>query len=188
MSEKQTPNRSLTSFAPSAAFKIAAAAIFAALVAAATLLFVIPIPATSGYFNLGETLIYIAALLFGPFVGALAGAGASIADVLVPGGAVFAPGTIIIKALEGFTVGFLNNKLKQKTNSLTLSATISVVLGGLIMVFGYFAYELVVLGFPVASVLFEVPFNLLQMLVGLLVAVPIMHAVLRIFPQLKSQF
>ena len=51
-------------FNQSSAFKIAVAAIFAALVAAATLLFVIPIPATSGYFNLGETLIYVAALLF----------------------------------------------------------------------------------------------------------------------------
>ena len=69
MNEKQTPNKAKTSVTPSAAFKIAAAAIFASLVAAATLLFVIPIPATSGYFNLGETLIYVAALLFGPLVG-----------------------------------------------------------------------------------------------------------------------
>lgn len=56
----------------SAAFQIAIAAIFAALVAAATLTFVIPIPATSGYFNLGEALIYVAALLFGPVVGLIA--------------------------------------------------------------------------------------------------------------------
>ena len=165
---------------------IAEGAIFAALVAVATFIFVIPIPATTGYFNLGETVIYIAALLFGPFVGTFAGGGASIADILVPGGAIFAPGTLIIKASEGFTVGFLNNKLKQKTKSLTLSATISVVLGGLIMIFGYFTYEIVVLGFPVGAVLLEVPFNVVQMLVGLIVAVPIMHAVLRVFPQLKS--
>ena len=169
-----------------AAIIVAEGAIFAALVAVATFIFVIPIPATTGYFNLGETIIYVAALLFGPFVGAFAGGGASIADLLVPGGAVFAPGTLVIKALEGFTVGFLNNKLKHKTKNLTISATISVVLGGLIMIFGYFTYEVVVLGFPIGVVVLEVPFNVVQMLVGLLVAVPIMHAVLRVFPQLKS--
>ena len=177
-----------THYSQGTAAIIAEGAIFAALVAVTTVLFVIPIPATTGYFNLGETIIYIAALLFGPFVGAFAGAGAAIADVLVPGGAAFAPGTLVIKALEGFTVGFLNNKLKQKTKSLTLSATISVVLGSLIMIFGYFAYEIVLLGFPVGAVLLEVPFNIVQILVGLIVAIPIIHAVLRIFPQLKSQF
>jgi uncharacterized membrane protein len=177
-----------THYSQGTAAIIAEGAIFAALVTVTTVLFVFPIPATTGYFNLGETIIYIAALLFGPLVGAFAGAGAAIADVLVPGGAAFAPGTLGIKALEGFTVGFLNNKLKQKTKSLTLSATISVVLGGLIMIFGYFTYEIVLLGFPVAAVLLEVPFNVVQILVGLIVAIPIIHAVLRIFPQLKSQF
>ena len=100
--------------------KLQLAAIFAALVAAATLLFVVPIPATSGYFNLGETLIYIAALLFGPLIGAVAGAGATIADILVA--AQFAPGTFTIKAIEGFLVGFLNKKLNQKIKSITLCA------------------------------------------------------------------
>ena len=184
MSEKQTTNSSSTGFAPSAAFKIAAAAIFAALVAAATLLFVVPIPATSGYFNLGETLIYIAALLFGSLVGVAAGAGATIADILVA--AQFAPGTFTIKAIEGFLVGFLNKKLNQKIRNITLSATIAVIIGGFEMVLGYFLYEQLVLGYPFALALVEVPFNIVQMLIGLLVAIPVMHAVLRVFPQLKS--
>jgi uncharacterized membrane protein len=184
MSDKHASDKTLRGFAPSPAFKIAAAAIFAALVAAATLLFVVPIPATSGYFNLGETLIYIAALLFGPIVGATAGAGATIADILVA--AQFAPGTFTIKAIEGFLVGFLNKKLNQKTQSITLSATIAIVIGGFEMVLGYFLYEHLVLGYPFALALVEVPFNIIQMLIGLLVAIPVMHAVLRVFPQLKS--
>ncbi len=164
---------------------LAAGAIFAALVAVATYIFIIPIPATTGYFNLGETVIYIAALTLGPYVGAFAGAGAAFADIIVPGGAAFAPGTFAIKALEGYAVGMLNRKL-QKNQNITLNAAVSVVLGGLIMIFGYFMYEVIVLGFPVAAVLLEMPFNFVQMIVGLLVAVPIMHAVYRIFPQLKS--
>jgi uncharacterized membrane protein len=168
----------------SLAFKIAVAAIFAALVAVATLTFVIPIPATSGYFNLGEVLIYTAALLFGPLVGLIAGAGASIADMLVA--PQFAPGTFIIKAIEGFLVGYLTRKLNQKIKSLTLCATIAIIIGGFQMVAGYFLYETLALGYPVALALIEVPFNIVQMLVGLAIAVPVMHAVLRVFPQLKS--
>jgi uncharacterized membrane protein len=174
-----------TNFNQSSAFKIAVASIFAALVAAATLLFVIPIPATSGYFNLGETLIYVAALLFGPLVGAVAGAGASIADALVA--AQYAPGTFTIKGIEGFLVGFLTKKLNQKIKSLTICATIAIVIGGFEMVAGYFLYETLALGYPVALAAVEIPFNIIQMLIGLIIAVPIMHAVLRIFPQLKSQ-
>ena len=52
------------------AFDIAISGIFAALVFVATYSFIISIPATSGYFNLGETVIYTAALVFGPLVGA----------------------------------------------------------------------------------------------------------------------
>jgi len=168
----------------SIALKIAAAAIFAALVAAVTIVFVVPIPATSGYFNLGETLIYVAALLLGPAVGAAAGAGAFIADMLAA--PAYAPGTFAIKAIEGFLVGYLTKLLNKKTRNLTLSASIAIVIGGLEMVAGYFVYEQVILGVPLLGALAEVPFNVVQMAVGLVIAVPVMHAILRIFPQLRS--
>lgn len=168
----------------STAFKIAAAALFAALVAVATLTFIIPIPATSGYFNLGETIIYSAALLLGPAVGAIAGTGASIADALVA--VQFAPGTLIVKALEGFLVGFLFRKIFQKTKNTIISASIASAIGGLEMVIGYFLYETLALGYPAELAILEVPFNVFQMLIGLAVAVPVMLAVLRVFPQLKS--
>jgi uncharacterized membrane protein len=185
MSNKQVLEKN-PGFTPSTAFKIASGAIFAALVAAATLLFVIPIPATSGYFNLGEPLIYVAALLFGPLVGAVAGAGASIADATVA--AQYAPGTLTIKAIEGILVGYLTKKLNRKINNLTISAAIAIVIGGFEMVAGYFLYEILVLGYPLALAAVEVPFNAIQMFIGLMISVPILHAVLRIFPQLKSQF
>ena len=164
---------------------IAAGAIFAALVAAVTFLIQIPIPASEGYFNFGEAIIYAAALVLGPYIGAFAGGGAAISDLLSGSYAVYAPGTLVIKAAEGFTVGWLNIKLKQKSNT-TISAVISVLAGGSIMILGYFLYEIPIKGF--AAALIEIPFNAVQMLVGLIIAIPIMHAVLRIFPQLKSQF
>jgi uncharacterized membrane protein len=164
--------------------KLALAAVFAALVCVTTLALVISIPATSGYFNLGETVIYIAALLFGSFVGAFAGGGAAIADMLVA--AQFAPGTLVIKGFEGAIVGFLHQKLRKRSRSRSLSATVSIIIGGLVMVAGYFSYEQLVLGYPLAVALAEVPFNMVQLLVGLIVAIPVLHIISRVFPQLKS--
>lgn len=168
-----------------AAIIVAAGAIFAALVAAVTLTIAIPIPATSGYFNFGETLIYVAALLFGPFVGAIAGAGASLADLLL-GYGIFAPGTLVIKSVEGAIVGIIFIKLYKHIKNTTVCASIAITVGGLEMVLGYFLYEQIILGWPFVQALAEVPINIVQMVVGLIVAVPVMHAVRRIFPQLKS--
>jgi uncharacterized membrane protein len=171
----------------STTFKLALAAVFASLVFVVTSQIPpISIPATSGYFNLGETVIYIAALVAGSLTGALAGGvGASLADVYL-GYAVFAPGTLVIKGLEGTIVGFLNQKLRSRISNLTVCAAVSVVIGGLEMVAGYFLYEQLALGYPLAAALVEVPFNLVQMTIGLVVAIPVMHVVLRVFPQLKS--
>ena len=110
-------------------------------------------------------------------MGAVAGAGASIADALVA--AQYAPGTFTIKAIEGFLVGFITKKLNQKIKSLTVCATIAIIIGGFEMVAGYFLYETLALGYPALVAAAEVPFNIVQMLIGLIVAVPIMHAVLK---------
>jgi len=166
--------------------KIALAAVFAALVCIATIIFVIPIPATHGYFNLGETVIYAATLLFGPFVGGFAGGvGAGLADV-INGYSQFAPANFIIKSLEGLIVGFLNRKMMRMSKNSSVAAVVAIVIGGLEMVAGYFIYEVGVLNYVSYDALGEVPFNIVQMVVGLVVAVPVVRIVLRVFPQLKN--
>jgi uncharacterized membrane protein len=165
--------------------QLALASVFAALVCVATLTLVVSIPVTSGYFNLGETVIYVAALLFGPIVGGVAGgAGAAIADIIVA--PQYAIGTLVAKGIEGAIVGILSKKLQKVTQHFTLSSTIAVIIGGLEMVAAYFIYSQIALGVTFDAALVEIPFNILQMLVGLAIALPIMHAVLRVFPQLKS--
>jgi uncharacterized membrane protein len=185
--KNQNPMAKQQGYNHSAVFKIIATAIFAALVFVVTSQIPpIPIPATSGYFNIGETTIYIAALIFGPLVGALAGGiGSALSDAFL-GFGLFAPGTFIIKGGEGLIVVFLNTILRKRISNLTVCATISVLIGGLEMVVGYFLYEQFVIGYPFAVALAEVPFNIVQMLIGLIVAVPVMHAVFRVIPQLKS--
>jgi hypothetical protein len=60
----------------------------------------------------------------------------------------------------------------------------SVIIGGLAMVVGYFLYEEIVLGKITA--IFEVPINIGQMLIGLIIAIPVVKVISRSFPQLKS--
>ena len=83
-------------------------------------------------------------------------------------------------------MGSLNQKLSKRISSVTVAASISIVIGGLEMVAGYFIYEQVVLGYPLAAALVEVPANIAQMAISLFIAIPIVHVILRFFPQLKS--
>ena len=63
--------------------ELAASAIMAALVCVATMIIQFPIPATQGFFNVGDAMVIVAALTFGPVVGAIAGGlGSSLADFL----------------------------------------------------------------------------------------------------------
>ena len=120
--KNKTQKQSNKDLHQSLTFKITVAAIFAALVFVVTSQIPpIPIPATSGYFNIGETTIYIAALVFGPLVGALAGGiGSALSDIFL-GFALFAPGTLFIKGGEGLIVGFLNMKLRRLISNLTFA-------------------------------------------------------------------
>lgn len=150
---------------------IAAAAIFIALTFVVTRYTVIPIPATKGYFNLGEVAIYIAALIFGPVVGALAGGlGAGLADLVAA--PQFAPFTLVIKGVEGLLVGWL-------AGTRTASRLRATIAGGLWMVAGYFLAEVFFarpLGIAptpataVAAALTEVPYNFVQVAVGVIVS------------------
>ena len=164
--------------------RLALGAVFASLTCVATIIFTIPIPATSGYFNLGETVIYVSALLFGSLVGSISGGvGAAIADMIIA--PQFALGTLVTKSCEGVIVGFLYRKASARIGE-SLAAALAVIVGGLEMVLGYFLYEQLVLSYPLLDALAEVPLNLVQMCVGLAVAVPATRIILRAFPQIKN--
>ncbi|MFX1248112.1 MAG: ECF transporter S component [Promethearchaeota archaeon] len=104
--------------------EIAMAAAFISMVFLSTSLFYIALVSSTGFFNIGEAFIYLAALVGGPIVGALAGGvGAAMADMVL-GYGIFAPGTLIFKGMEGFTVGFIYHRGKeidQKVRYLVLS-------------------------------------------------------------------
>src|SRR5437773_115884 len=87
-------------------------AVFTALVFLSTYLFQIPIPSTQGYFNLGDIMIFISALTFGPTIGGFSGGiGSSLSDAL--GFGTFAPFTLVIKGLEGYLIK--STRSRQRT-------------------------------------------------------------------------
>ena len=117
--------------------KLVLAAMFAALGCVATMIIRIPTIGTSGYVNIGDTVVLLAAWVLGTFyvgnkkgklvdenlffAAAAAGLGPALAD-LIAGYTTYVPGTFIIKALMG-----------------------------IVMVFGYFLYESTLLGYGMTA-------------------------------------
>jgi uncharacterized membrane protein len=237
---------------------LAITAVFTALVCIATIAFSIYVPSTQGFFNIGESMVFLSAILFGPFVGAFAGGvGSMLADLLL-GYPYYAPATLVIKACEGWVVGALNRKKVEfhtdyhwKLLTIMLGVIVgfllawigvlfysgevelslglgmftlyvpqwfwiaigsimafsiatlgfitdpgfgwtvfSVIVGGFIMVLGYFLYQrfLIYPLFDVEVVAFaEVPINIGQMIVGATIALPITKIMWRTLPQLRGR-
>lgn len=143
---------------PSNVLSISIIGIFAALNCILTLIIRIPVPVTTGYINIGDFGVMLSGLYFGPIIGGLAGGiGPAIADII--GFPQFAIPTLIIKGLEGFIVGLISNP-KKKVLKIDYRDVISVIIGGFIMVAGYFLVEFPIYG--LGDALFELPGNLFQ--------------------------
>lgn len=141
-------------------------AVFSALTFVATRFIQIPILQTGGYLNFGEAIIYISAIFFGPAVGGLVGAiGPALADVTSPY-AAFAPFTFLIKGIEGFIVGKISSSEQKK-----LIKVLGLLVGGSVMVIGYFIVEISVFLVPPPIAIIEIPFNILQVIVGGIIAI-----------------
>jgi uncharacterized membrane protein len=152
-------------------------ALLIALTAAVTMAVRIPVPRTGGYINLGDAVVYVTALLFGPVYGLVAGGiGSSLADFL-GGYGVYAPFTLVIKALEGLVVGSLAwrafHRHPRPSGVDLVLAGVAVGVGGAVMVLGYFVAEAFVLHLGVGAAASEVPGNIFQVLGGLVAALPV---------------
>jgi len=149
-------------------------AVMAALVCVATLLIRIPNP-MGGYFNVGDVMVFVSALTFGPVVGGVAGGiGSSLADII--GFPVFAIPTLLIKGAEGFLAGFITNKKS------VFRDIFAVVVAGVEMIIGYFIVEIYLWGLEAA--LLEIPGNIGQIAIGGLIGIPIAVVLRKRLPQI----
>jgi len=132
---------------------VAATTIFTAFVCIATIIFSVYVPSTEGFFNIGESMVFLSALLFGPYVGAFSGGVGSMLADLILGYPHYAPATLVIKACEGFVVGFLvrhNPRLRSRIQWKTFTVLLGVLIGFLLAAVGssYYSGEIeLTLGF-----------------------------------------
>ena len=152
--------------------KMTRAGLMIAIMTIATLIIRIPNPATQGYINLGDALLFTISLVFGWRIGGLAGGvGSALADVLA-GYFLWAPWTLVIKSIEGILVGWIAAVLSRDVTKLRpLASVAAVIVGGVWMITGYYIAGSVIFGTVPAAT--EIPGNLIQAGVAVGVALPL---------------
>lgn len=131
----------------------------------------LPISASGGLVHLGTAMLFIASILFGPKKGAFAGAiGMGLFD-LMGGWALWAPITIVARGLQGYIVGKIAwaNGRKGSSTAFNITATIISIP---LMVAVYYIGEVILYANWIAPLL-SIPGDLVQNLLGIIIAVPI---------------
>lgn len=164
-------------------YKLVMTGLLACLIIVTTMMVRIPVPFTQGYVHLGDTVIFIAVLMVGRNYGtAAAGIGSALAD-LFAGYAYFAPWTLIVKGLMGFTMGtaleILEKRGKlQRFERIPKLEIFAMLLAGLEMVVGYYFAEVIMYGSWLVP-LPTIPANAVQAVVGMILAAVLAAALYR---------
>jgi uncharacterized membrane protein len=121
-------------------------ALFIAIVTLMTFVNVPLFGPQGGLIHLGYVALFPIAILYGRYLGLIAGGvGMALFDVL-SGWSAWAPGTFVIVGLIGYVVGRLTTNKSGLVN-IVLAMTV----GSLISIGGYFLYNAFVMGFGVES-------------------------------------
>ncbi|KUH33099.1 hypothetical protein APY94_07465 [Thermococcus celericrescens] len=158
---------------------LALSAVMAAVVGVTTAFITIATPATGGYLNFGDTMVMFSAMAFGPVIGVFAGGVGSALGDIIAGYPGWAPITLVVKGLEGLAIGYI---ARRSDNVSTL--VIAGLIGGIIMVSGYFAFEAYMYGIPAAAT--EVPVNIVQAVTGVLVGTLLAQAIKKRYPEIED--
>lgn len=153
--------------------------LFIALVAVATMIIRIPIPQTTGYMNLGDSMVLLSGIFFGPALGFIAGGvGSALADIL-GGYPQWALWTLIIKGIEALLVGWLVQLIKIQKQKISLGAVACFILATVWMVLGYYVAETIM--YDQKAALAELPANIMQAFGSVVLAsllLPLFHRIM----------
>lgn len=158
-------------------FTLVYSGLFTALVVIATAF--LKVPTAIGYVNLGDGVIFAAAAALGPYAAVIGGVGSALADIIA-GYSIYAPATLIIKAMMGFVAA----KLIINQGKVTVRNVLVYVLAEVVMLGGYFIFESFLYGVPVA--LGSMIPNLVQGGFGVGVGVILTPITVRVFAQNKQ--
>ena len=170
--------------------KLAMTGLMMALCMIATIFVRVPIPFTQGYVHIGDSMVFMSALILGRKNGACAaGVGAALADVL-GGFAMWAPWTFVIKAgmvLILGTAAAIADKQRGKSSAVVRRAEVALgmIASGVFMAAAYWLAEGIMYGNFVAA-LAGVPWNIGQFAVGMVLAMLLQEALCR--TQAKKMF
>lgn len=138
----------------------------------------LPIASNGGLVHLGTAMLFIASILFGPKKGALAGAiGMGLFDIL-GGWLVWAPITIVSRGLQGYIVGKIAWSNGRKGNSIVFNL-IATIVSMPFMIAVYYIGEGILYGNWIAP-LASIPGDLVQNILGIIIAVPICVALKKV--------
>jgi len=156
--------------------QIAVASIFSALTAVLTGVAFLPSP-TGGYTHIGDTIIFLAALLFGYKVGGIVGViGPVAADLFVGYPRWFI--TIPAHGAEGLIAGFGKGRS-------TVVQVLLCILGGFVMATTYFYVNVFIKGYPLA-ILSYLRDLFGQALISMILGIILTRIVKKTLPQLKD--
>ncbi len=166
-------------------------AMFAALTFVATTVIKIPTP-TMGYVHPGDGFVILSGFLLGPFAGGLAAGTGSMLSDLLGGYVMWAPGTFVIKFITAYTAGVIYRRLSEKHTASR--SIISGVIGEIIMITGYFLFNILILtvinagdetvtmGAAVTQSVLEIPFNVAQGIAGIIISTALIPVLEKIKP------
>lgn len=138
------------------------------------------VPFAGGYIHLGDAAIYAASFLFGPIVGVFAAAFGTAFSDLAAGYGNYAPGTFVIHGVQGLVVGFMAWRRGWQ------AMVPAVIVGGVIVVGGYFVYQWLVLAEGRGPAIAALGMNTLQVTVGGILGIAVVLAVRRAYPPVAS--
>ncbi|MEK4011618.1 ECF transporter S component [Peribacillus sp. FSL M8-0224] len=138
----------------------------------------LPIASNGGLVHLGTAMLFIASILFGPKKAALAGAiGMGLFDI-VGGWTLWAPITIVARGLQGYIVGKIAWSKGRNGTSIAFNV-IATIVSIPFMIAVYYMGEGILYGNWIAP-LASIPGDLVQNILGIIVAVPVCVALKKV--------
>lgn len=156
-------------------------ALMAAIVYVVTAMINVPvgIGGNKAVLHLGDSIVFLAAVLLGKKKAAIAAAiGMSLFDLLSPY-AIWAPYTFVIKGIMGYIAAVIAYRSSYKGENI-LNNIFSFAIAGIWMIGGYYLAGIIIelygnvpLNQAAIAELTYIPANIAQVIVGIIIAVPI---------------